>query len=224
MTNVYFVADTHFGHKNIFKHTKRKFSETQDLVEHDEKLIEIWNKKIKKNDIVYIVGDFSFHSAEKTKELLKRLNGQKHLILGNHDTSSSRIQEMFVTVSHIKFVSFKKDNYHFMDDNMEIVLCHYPIASWPNKQRGAINVHGHCHGKYDKINRIDKELRVDVGIDSELGNNDIVSLEQLYHACKKITNGLRFGEYYEKIYCKQNFLTKIISIFKENLLTLSHKF
>lgn len=41
-------------------------------------------------------------------------------------------------------------------------------------------IHGHCHGKVDKkINTDSKELRVDVGIDGNLANYDLISLEKL---------------------------------------------
>ena len=48
-------------------------------------LISQWNKKVRKNDEVVILGDFSIDKGEKTNELLCRLNGRKYLIIGNHD-------------------------------------------------------------------------------------------------------------------------------------------
>ena len=48
-------------------------------------LISQWNKKVRKNDEVVILGDFSIDKGEKTNELLCRLNGRKYLIMGNHD-------------------------------------------------------------------------------------------------------------------------------------------
>ena len=51
-------------------------------------------------------------------------------------------------------------------------------------------IHGHCHGKVDQINIDSKELRVDVGIDGELANYDLVSLEKLAKHFKKIEDGM----------------------------------
>ena len=53
-----------------------------------------------------------------------------------------------------------------MDDNMEIVLCHYPIASWHDMNKGVMHLHGHVHLPSDK--RIAQGRAMDVGVD---GNN-----------------------------------------------------
>ncbi|MEE0684722.1 MAG: hypothetical protein UC703_10040 [Bacilli bacterium] len=47
-------------------------------------------------------------------------------------------------------------------------------------------IHGHCHGKVDQINTDSKELRVDVGIDGNLANYDLISLEKLANHFIKI--------------------------------------
>ncbi|MBQ1192537.1 MAG: hydrolase, partial [Lachnospiraceae bacterium] len=44
-----------------------------------------WNSVVGKNDLIYIVGDFSFKKAKDTENLLRQLNGDKVLIKGNHD-------------------------------------------------------------------------------------------------------------------------------------------
>lgn len=58
-------------------------------------------------------------------------------------------------------------------------MCHFPMLTWEHKEKGSVMVHGHCHGKVDKINEDSKDLRVDVGIDGKLANYDLVSLEKL---------------------------------------------
>ena len=43
MNKIYFTADLHFGHSNILKHSpKRPFSDTVDIVAHDEWLLDLW--------------------------------------------------------------------------------------------------------------------------------------------------------------------------------------
>jgi calcineurin-like phosphoesterase family protein len=43
MNQIYFTADLHFGHSNILKHSpKRPFSDTVDIVAHDEWLLDLW--------------------------------------------------------------------------------------------------------------------------------------------------------------------------------------
>ena len=65
-------------------------------------------------------------------------------------------------------------------------MCHFPMLSWEHKDKGSVMIHGHCHGKVDKINTDSKELRVDVGIDGNLANYDLISLEKLSKHLNKI--------------------------------------
>lgn len=51
----------------------------------DAELIERWNRKVHRNDTVYIVGDFIFRCRRPPEEYFDLLKGKKHLILGNHD-------------------------------------------------------------------------------------------------------------------------------------------
>ena len=51
----------------------------------DETLIDNWNASVKQHDTVYILGDLFFRSKVTADVMLKRLNGKKNLIIGNHD-------------------------------------------------------------------------------------------------------------------------------------------
>lgn len=84
----FFISDLHFYHKNILKFGKRnQFASLEEMHEH---VIAMWNKTVTKRDLVYIVGDFSFGSYDETKSVLDQLNGNKILVLGNHDLKSKR--------------------------------------------------------------------------------------------------------------------------------------
>ena len=86
MNKIYFTADLHFGHSNILKHSpKRPFSDTVDIVAHDEWLLDLWKSTVDKRDTVYILGDLTFLKSENARHLLEKLPGQKFLIEGNHD-------------------------------------------------------------------------------------------------------------------------------------------
>lgn len=49
----------------------------------NEVIIKNWNEVVKKDDIVYFLGDFSFCSREQVKELVAKLNGRKIMVAGN---------------------------------------------------------------------------------------------------------------------------------------------
>jgi calcineurin-like phosphoesterase family protein len=86
---VFFSADHHFGHTNILNYEAAKrvdkkgrtFSTVERMNEH---LIGEWNAVVSPGDLVYYLGDFAF-KAETTREVLKQLNGEKILVIGNHD-------------------------------------------------------------------------------------------------------------------------------------------
>lgn len=140
----------------------------------------LWNETIDKKDVVYILGDFSFKSPDDTKKLLEKLNGKKFLILGNHDKSSQHLNSYFEQITQIKEFAFKGTMYPFIDGVFNVCMSHYPMLDWPDKQKGSVMIHGHCHGKMDEVNTLSEDLRVDVGLDGEFANYQFISLEQLY--------------------------------------------
>lgn len=131
MNNVWFISDTHFGHKNIIKYEaeKRPFN---SIEEHDETLIENWNKCVKKNDTIWHLGDVAFgvHTLDK---VMPRLNGNKRLVLGNHDCYA--METYLKYFNKIFGVVFFK----------EFILSHVPLHK--NNTRVMYNLHGHLHSK-----------------------------------------------------------------------------
>ena len=84
----FIIADLHFGHDNIIKYEKRPFSNAAEM---DDRLIELWNSVVSRNDIVYVLGDFTLsRKTNLIKNILKLLHGKKILIMGNHDTKKPR--------------------------------------------------------------------------------------------------------------------------------------
>jgi calcineurin-like phosphoesterase family protein len=81
------TADQHFGHAKILEFTKRPW---RTVDEHDLGLMKLWNSKVRVEDEVWCVGDFSFRGPSETKWILDNLRGKKHLVLGNHDGSALR--------------------------------------------------------------------------------------------------------------------------------------
>lgn len=133
----YFIADTHFKHQNILRLSNRPFS---TIEEHDETLIKNWNATVTKNDEVYILGDFTMSRKGKdANALLKRLNGKKYLIKGNHE---HYLNDPEFDMSNYEWV---KDYFEFHYNKIQFVLFHYPILEWNGFFQKSIHLYGHVH-------------------------------------------------------------------------------
>lgn len=166
---IYFTSDQHHGHTNIIKYSNRPF---ETLEEMDDEIIEKYNKVITNKDIVYFLGDFSFYDDDKTKQIFKRYNGTKHLILGNHDEKRTQLYlKLFQSVNHYKEIKYNKQR---------ISMMHYAMLTWSASHYGSWMLCGHSHSTIDDINReaIKKGFfRWDCGVD---GNNfSPVSFDEL---------------------------------------------
>lgn len=168
---VYFVGDLHFGHTNIIRLCNRPFETADDM---DDALIENWNKKVKKEDEVYILGDFCYKSKKAPDYYLKRLNGKKHLIVGNHDhyfLHNEAITSLFSTIQPLTQIVL---------DKKQIVLCHYPMVEWNGYFRGAYHVYGHVHNstKTKSFSWLkDEPLALNAGVD--VNNMKPVTFDEL---------------------------------------------
>lgn len=145
----YYIADVHFGHENVIKFDNRPFKNVEEM---DSVLIENWNARVKDEDNVYILGDFCYRAKEKPSWYLKRLNGKKHFIQGNHDKRLLQDKEAVEQLESIEKMQFVKDGEN------TIVLCHFPIAEWNGFFRRAWHIYGHIHGKCDETFRYMKKL------------------------------------------------------------------
>lgn len=210
---IWFTSDTHFGHKNILKYSTNRqndmglsLDDPDMMKKHDAMLIQRWNMTVKKHDTVYILGDFSFASPEETRKILEKLNGKKHLIIGNHDKSCKGLENYFESTSQIREVTFKKTMFDFLDENIHCILCHFPLVAWNRRMHGSCMIHGHTHGSLDIINSQSEELRVDIGFDSRLADGGFVELEQLYRYFKdEVTKGKTFQEHIDYLTEKTGF-------------------
>ncbi len=133
---IFFVSDTHFGHANIIRFCNRPFGTVEEM---DEALVANWNDKVGGNDTVYFLGDLFFRAApDKVMDILGRLKGRKHLVIGNHDSSwmtKELVDRHFVEASPFLDVS---------DGGMHLVMCHYPLLCWGGEGKSWM-VHGHIH-------------------------------------------------------------------------------
>lgn len=156
LDNVLVWTDPHWGHRNImnFCENTRPFVKNkvrdakgklivtdEDLERMDESLIERWNRRAKGKTILCL-GDFTFYrdsDEEKVKKIFDRLDGDKHLIKGNHDHRLT-YKLPWSSVSDYKKLEIEGEQF---------ILFHYPISHWHNRIHGAYHLYGHVHGDPD---------------------------------------------------------------------------
>jgi calcineurin-like phosphoesterase family protein len=146
---IFFTSDTHFNDAHRIRVDKRPFA---SIAEHDAALIERWNAVVRRQDEIYHLGDFtSAKSSARVSELLAALNGRKHLIIGNNDGPATIENEGWASVGYYAEREV---------DARLLILCHYPFRTWRDMGKGAIDIHGHSHGKLKEEPR-----QYDVGVD-----------------------------------------------------------
>lgn len=150
---IWFSSDYHIGHKNIIEHAKRPFDNIEEMA---ETIVARHNEVVKKGDIIYLVGDTFWQRTvgfEQAGKFLRRLNGTRWLMEGNHDD-----ELVYQLVPHAKQMHEVKWDGH------KIVACHYPMLSWPGSFHGSTTVHGHTHQKH-QLTLPPKKI-IHIGVDS----------------------------------------------------------
>jgi calcineurin-like phosphoesterase family protein len=177
--SVFFIADLHLGHKNIIYFRDKPYvppwerklvkdPKTDTLIElsfqsseeHDQYIIDAWNKKVSKRDTVWIPGDVAF--TNEGLDRVSELNGTKNVVLGNHDVLQiSRYYKQFNKIAGAH--AYKKG-----------VITHVPILKDDESvSRWEWNIHGHLHQ-----HTIDDPFYINVSAD-QLEGLAPISLDEL---------------------------------------------
>jgi len=161
---IWFTADQHYGHSNIIKFCNRPFKDCEEMT---EVLVANHNQVVKKGDIVYHLGDLTFQLD--AEQYISRLNGQHHLIMGNHEHNSFRKGKrpgVYHSTQQVKEIKWQ--GYSFF-------LSHYSHRVWNKSHFGAIHLYGHSHGNIPNFGR-----SMDVGVDTNnffpYSGEDIIEL------------------------------------------------
>jgi calcineurin-like phosphoesterase family protein len=157
MPAVFLVSDTHFGHLGVCKFTRNdgvtKLRPWDDAAEMDEAMVKAWNERVRPNDKIYHLGDVVM--SRKSLAIMRRLNGDKVLIRGNHDIfKDTDYREHFRELRA----------YHVMNG---LILSHIPLHE-ASLGRFGTNIHGHLHA-----NRVMKARGIDARTGETLYSNEI---------------------------------------------------
>ena len=134
--NCWCIADTHFDHANIIKYCDRKF---QDIEEMNNIILTNWNANIKRDDLVFFLGDLVFGRCSRSpKDWLKLLNGRIIYLKGNHD------RDMELTSQRLDNILFVTDFLRVNIESLPLLMIHDPqkVNNWDNWK-----VHGHTHNR-----------------------------------------------------------------------------
>jgi calcineurin-like phosphoesterase family protein len=175
--SIFWTSDQHYYHRNIISYTNRPFSSVEEM---NEELIRLHNSVVSPKDTVYHLGDFSLNKTAP-KEILHRLNGEHHLIMGNHDAchpvhaKGEKLQKYRKVYWEAGFKSLE------MEGNIEIggvncLMNHFPYYD-PNpdfdqrypklrpEDKGSILLHGHVHTTWKTKLSPKGSLMINVGVD-----------------------------------------------------------
>lgn len=190
---LWFVSDTHFGHRKLTTGAPDHFEETrpyETTEEMDAAEIAAWSRDIRPGDTVLFLGDFQFgqfdgHGEEAAWDLWNSLPGNKFFVRGNHDQK-------------IKGRLFDVRDYALVQYNGLTYLCqHFPFTSDFDydkadqanllalrnilDSRTTVLVHGHTHSvdMFSRVRMKDFTIQNNVSWDVLMGP---VPAERLYTA------------------------------------------
>jgi calcineurin-like phosphoesterase family protein len=150
--NIWFTADFHLDHSNILRYCSRPFPDVEEM---NTAIIDRVNRCVKKNDILYFLGDFCMGSRAAAREFRRRIDCKTiFAVPGNHDKQMRKLIEEFRWLENVAEISV---------NNQRIVLCHYAMRVWNHSSHGAWHLYGHSHGR---LASQDESLSMDVGVDT----------------------------------------------------------
>lgn len=167
MSNVFFTADTHFGHARIIELCNRPFGSVEEM---DETMIARWNAVVGPKDTVWHLGDFCLKGAGAEAAAYRAcLNGTINLIWGNHDRPAIRQAAGWWGPGGSRFAA------EISVDGWDLTLCHYALRVWNGSHKRdarSLMLYGHSHGMLAP-----QHHSLDVGVDC--WNFTPITLEQI---------------------------------------------
>jgi len=178
---IWVTADTHFGHNAILRQQPLRGKAFTSIEEHDDYLIDAINRTVSTGDEFWHLGDFCWRSSRAGHYRQQiRYGVQLHMCRGNHDAASLRKH-----CSSLEHIIVRKPS-----KGLTVVLCHYPLWSWPNSCHGSYHFYGHCHGMAEEqLNMsVPDRLSLDVGVDAAkayIGDWRPLSMDEAISLCNK---------------------------------------
>lgn len=138
MAKVFFIADLHFGHKDVIAFDHRPF---KDVEEMEAEMICKWNAKVSRDDHVFVIGDmFGGVTTAHACEIVHSLNGRIHLIRGNHDPRGQVFESLFEDVAVYKQIQVRVRGV-----KQRVIMRHRLLPIFKGHDEGVVMLYGHTH-------------------------------------------------------------------------------
>lgn len=147
---VWFTSDLHFGHR--FVSELRGFESIED---HDDAIVSNWRARVRRDDVVFVLGDIAVSSPEGALSLMHWLPGKKHLIAGNHDGCHPLHRDSYKwQLKYLKAFDSVQAFARRRINGQDVLLSHFPYSADRGEARytqyrladeGLWLLHGHTH-------------------------------------------------------------------------------
>lgn len=183
MPRLFFTSDEHYGHRRVIDLCARPFVGSEHQT---EELVRRHNDVVRSDDVVFHLGDFAWREQD-VAPLLRRLNGQHHLVAGNHDgcfsahKKSAKARERYLRAGFVTIV----ERVSIRVAGVDVLLSHLPYrhpegvdqryAELRPIDRGGWLLHGHVHVRWTVNGR-----QINVGVDAwnfaPVGEDELASV------------------------------------------------
>ena len=167
----FWTSDQHFGHANIIRYCNRPFAGVDEM---NRDLVRRWNETVDASDEVWVLGDVAMGSIEQSLSFVRRLNGRKVLVTGNHDRCWSgygpKAGRWLDVYRDAGFDEIHQGWVPVTLGHRQALACHFPYEGDSHDEdrfvparppdEGMLLLHGHVHDRWRVHGR-----QVNVGVD-----------------------------------------------------------
>lgn len=161
------ISDLHFGHSNIISYCKRPFSNVSHM---DREMTRRWNDTVGIYDTTYVVGDFA---KSNIGSHIKRLNGNKIFIKGNHDNHLANAFPFHILNTgseYVLLIHCDDPNYYLNRNETTRGI----LRRW-----GSWIIHGHYHNNQMTTHPLINKPHRKINVSAELLNYTPIELNVL---------------------------------------------
>lgn len=166
-SKIFISSDLHINHSAILNYCPGRGSSVDEM---NEKIISNWNSVVSQEDHTYILGDCAMGRIQDAPQHIRRLNGTKTLILGNHDKTLKKLiknddslRDLFTSIHSYFELTHRIDG-----KKCVVVMSHFPISHWngmhyvdQDNHIASIMLHGHLHGNPSGLEGRIKDIGMD---------------------------------------------------------------